>query len=262
MREIIDVGWVQLLLALLMVGVIVWISVRQHLALQRDLIIATFRATLQLILVGYYLDFIFGLRRWQWVMLTLAIMLGIATWTAAGRLRRRLPALSMMAAGSLALGSAITLAFSTQVVLRVSPWYDPQYLIPMGGMILGNAMNGAALAGERLQGDLRARLDEVETRLTLGFSGPEALLPLTQSALRAAMIPTINSMMVVGVVQFPGMMTGQILAGTSPLIAVKYQLIILIMIAAAVAVSALCFLRLLLRRYLTPAHQLRRHLIG
>jgi putative ABC transport system permease protein len=147
------------------------------------------------------------------------------------------------------------------VVIGVDPWYDPRYLIPIGGMILGNAMTGASLAGERFQGELRARVDEVETLLALGFSGLEAVRDLYRSAIRAAMIPTINAMLAVGIVQLPGMMTGQILSGTSPLIAVKYQALVMLMITCAVALSSFLFLRLALRRYLTPAHQLRRSLI-
>ena len=115
--------------------------------------------------------------------------------------------------------------------------------------------------GERLQGELRARAAEVETRLVLGFSGREAVQPLVRAALRAAMIPTVNGMMTVGLVQLPGMMTGQILAGASPLVAIRYQIVGMFMLAAATAIGALIFVRLAARSYLTPAHQLRRSLL-
>jgi len=128
-------------------------------------------------------------------------------------------------------------------------------------MILGNAMTSAALAGERLQAELRTRLGEVEARLTLGFSGREAVEPLVRSALRAAMIPTINGMATVGLVQLPGMMTGQILAGSSPRLAIEYQIVVVFMLAAATAMASLGFVRLAAGRYLTPAHQLRRYLL-
>jgi putative ABC transport system permease protein len=145
--------------------------------------------------------------------------------------------------------------------VRVRPWYDPQYIIPIAGMILGSAMTSAALAGDRLQGDLRVRADEVEAMLALGFSGREAVQPMARTALRAAMIPTVNGMMTVGIVQLPGMMTGQILAGSSPLLAIKYQLVVVFMQAAATALASLLFVRLAVGRYLTPAHQLRRYLL-
>jgi len=110
----------------------------------------------------------------------------------------------------------VTLAYVIGVVVQVRPWYEPQYIIPIAGMILGSSMTSSALAGDRLQGELRVRAAEVETRLALGFSGREAVQPLVRSALRAAMIPVVNGMMTVGLVQLPGMMTGQILAGSSP----------------------------------------------
>ena len=128
-------------------------------------------------------------------------------------------------------------------------------------MILGNSMTSAALAGERLQGDLAARRDEVEARLALGFSGREAVQPLVRASLRAAMIPTVNGMMTVGLVQLPGMMTGQILAGSSPLVAIRYQIVVVFMLGVATALGSLMFVRLAVSRYLTPAHQLRRYLL-
>jgi putative ABC transport system permease protein len=100
-------------------------------------------------------------------------------------------------------------------------------------MILGTSMTSAALAGDRLQADLAARREEVEARLALGFSGREAVQPLVRASLRASMIPTVNGMMTVGLVQLPGMMTGQILAGSSPLVAVRYQIVVVCMQAVA-----------------------------
>ena len=101
----------------------------------------------------------------------------------------------------------------------------------------------------------------MEARLALGFSGREAVQPLVRSALRAAMIPTVNRMMTVGLGQLPGMMTGQLLAGSPPLVAIRYQIVVVFMLAAATAVSSLLFVHLAARRYLTPAHQLRRYLV-
>jgi putative ABC transport system permease protein len=101
----------------------------------------------------------------------------------------------------------------------------------------------------------------VEARLALGFSGREAVQPMVRAALRAAMLPTITGMMTVGLVQLPGMMTGQILAGASPLVAIEYQLVVVLMLAAATAIASLVFVRLAVRRYLSPAHQFRRYLL-
>jgi putative ABC transport system permease protein len=146
-------------------------------------------------------------------------------------------------------------------VVRPTPWYDPQYVIPFAGMILGNAMNGASLAGERFQDELRSRRAEVETRLALGLSGNESVHPLLARALRASMIPTFNQFAVAGVVQLPGMMTGQILSGVEPIVAVEYQILIFFLLMTSTAISTLAFLVLIRSRYLTPAHQLRGNLL-
>lgn len=258
---VIDLSLWQLGLALLLVGVVVVVSARQALGLERDLVIGAIRTVVQLYLVGLVLAAVFSAARWYWVVLILVVMTAVATQAAVSRLAKPIPGGYRIAATALTVSTAATLAYVIGVVVQARPWYEPQYIIPIAGMILGNAMTSAALAGDRLQGDLRARADEVEAMLALGFSGREAVQPLVRSSLRAAMIPTVNGMMTVGVVQLPGMMTGQILAGTSPLVAIEYQIVVMFMLAAGTAVASLLFVRLAAGRYLTPAHQLRRYLL-
>jgi putative ABC transport system permease protein len=258
---VIDLSVWQLAGAVLLVGVIIAVSIRQALGLERDLAVGSFRTMAQLYGVGVILAAVFAAARWYWVVLMLMGMTAVATQAAVSHLKTPIPGGHRIAATALTLSTAATLAYVLTVVVQVRPWYEPQYIIPIAGIILGNSMTSAALAGERLQGELRARADEVEARLALGFSGREAVQPLVRSALRAAMIPTVNGMMTVGLVQLPGMMTGQILAGASPLVAIRYQIVVVFMLAAATAVSSLLFVRLAVRRYLTPAHQLRRYLV-
>ena len=259
--SVLDLSVPQLALALLLVGVVIMISVRQGLGLGRDLLVGSFRAIVQLYLVGLILAVVFHAARWYWVLLILAVMTAVAAQAATSRLPKPMPGGRGITALALTVSTAVTLAYVIGVIVQVRPWYDPQYIIPIAGMILGSAMTSAALAGDRLQGDLRVRADEVEARLALGFSGREAVQPMARAALRAAMIPTVNGMMTVGLVQLPGMMTGQILAGSSPLLAIKYQLVVVFMQAAATALASLLFVRLGAGRYLTPAHQLRRYLL-
>ncbi len=258
---VIDLSLWQLALALLLVAVVVIISLRQALGLGRDLVLGSIRTVVQLYGVGLILAAVFAAARWYWVVLILVAMVGVATQAAVSRLPKPIPGAYGIAAAALTVSTAATLAYVIAVVVQVRPWYEPQYIIPIAGMILGNSMTSAALAGDRLQGELRARAPEVETRLALGFSGREAVQPLVRSALRAAMIPTVNGMMTVGLVQLPGMMTGQILAGSSPLVAIRYQIVVVFMLAAATALGSLLFVRLAAGRYLTPAHQLRRYLL-
>ena len=259
--SVLDLSWERLALALLLVGVVIAISIRQGLGLGRDLVVGSLRAVVQLYLVGLILAVVFQAAQWYWVLLILAVMTAVAAQAATSRLAKPIPGGGGIAALALTVSTAVTLAYVIGVIVRVRPWYEPQYIIPIAGMILGSAMTSAALAGDRLQGDLRVRADEVEARLALGFSGREAVQPMARTALRAAMIPTVNGMMTVGLVQLPGMMTGQILAGSSPLLAIKYQLVVVFMQAAATALASLLFVRLAVGRYLTPAHQLRRHLL-
>jgi putative ABC transport system permease protein len=259
--SVLDLSLPQLVMALLLVGVVIAISIRQGLGLGRDLVVGSLRAVVQLYLVGLILAVVFQAAQWYWILLILAVMTAVAAQAATSRLAKPMPYARGIAALALTISTAVTLAYVIGVVVRVRPWYDPQYIIPIAGMILGSAMTSAALAGDRLQGDLRVRADEVEARLALGFSGREAVQPMARTALRAAMIPTVNGMMTVGLVQLPGMMTGQILAGSSPLLAIKYQLVVVFMQAAATALASLLFVRLAVGRYLTPAHQLRRYLL-
>jgi putative ABC transport system permease protein len=248
--SVLDLSWERLAMALLLVGVVIAISIRQGLGLGRDLVVGSLRAVVQLYLVGLILAVVFQ-----------AAITAVAAQAATSRLAKPMPGARGISALALTVSTAVTLAYVIGVIVRVRPWYEPQYIIPIAGMILGSAMTSAALAGDRLQGDLRVRADEVEARLALGFSGREAVQPVARTALRAAMIPTVNGMMTVGLVQLPGMMTGQILAGSSPLLAIKYQLVVIFMQAAATALASLLFVRLAVARFLTPAHQLRRYLL-
>ena len=258
---VVDLSVWQLALALGLVAAVVVVSVRQSLGLERDLMIGSARTVVQLYGVGFVLAAVFAAARWYWVVLILAVMIAVATQAAVSRLGKPLPGAGWIAATALTASTAATLAYVIAVVVQVRPWWEPQYIIPIAGMILGNSMTSAALAGDRLQGDLRARADEVEARLALGFSGQDAVQPMVRAALRTAMIPSVNAMMTVGLVQLPGMMTGQILAGTSPLLAIRYQIVVMFMLTAATGLGSLVFVRLAALRYLTPAHQLRRYLL-
>jgi putative ABC transport system permease protein len=258
---IIDLSIWQVALAFGLVLVVIGVSLYQSLGLERDLTIGSIRTVVQLYGVGLVLSAVFAAARWYWVVLILALMVVAATQAAVSRLGRPLPGAGWIATAALGISTAVTLAYVVAVVVQVRPWWEPQYIIPIAGMILGNSMTSAALAGDRLQGDLHARADEIEARLALGFSGTEAVQPMIRAAVRAAMIPTVNGMMTVGLVQLPGMMTGQILAGSSPLVAIRYQIVVVFMLATGTAVGSLLFVRLAARRYLTPADQLRRYLL-
>jgi putative ABC transport system permease protein len=180
---VLDLSLWQVGLAVLLVAVVVVVSARQALGLERDLVVGSVRTVVQLYVVGLILAVVFATARWYAVALILVVMTAVATQAAVARLRKPLPGGHWIAAAALTVSTAATLAYVIAVVVRVRPWYEPQYVIPIAGMILGNAMTSAALAGDRLQGDLRSRADEVETMLALGFSGREAVQPLVRASL-------------------------------------------------------------------------------
>ena len=256
-EPILEIGTGQLALTVILVLLVFVISAYEGLRIERDYFIGLIRTFVQLFLVGYILEEIFSLNRWYMVVLILAIMVGAACQAAVGRLKQNDLRLYLMMSMSLAIGAGITIFVVTEIILQIQPWYHPRYLIPLAGMILGNAMNGATIGAERYRSELILRRGEVEALLSLGFDSNKASATARRQAIVAALIPTLNSMMVVGVVSLPGMMTGQILAGTSPLIAVRYQIVVMIMISSAVTLSSFVMVHLHSRLMFTKDHQIR-----
>jgi len=156
------------------------------------------------------------------------------------------------AAGS----SVVTTATVTEIVLDVTPWYSPRYLIPLFGMVLGNSLTGISLSLERLLSGVRTKRAEIEDALCMGATRWEAVHPLLVDAVRTGMIPIINSMSVVGIVSLPGMMTGQILSGSDPAEAARYQVVVMFMVACACSLGALIACLLSYRHVFTARHQL------
>lgn len=201
-------------------------------------LLGALRTVVQLTLVGYVLVYVFSVDRWWLVLAALGLMTAVATREAVQRQESPPGRLYGVTGLALALGAGLTLIYVSSFVVRPDPWYNPRYLIPLFGMIISSAMNAAALAAERLAGEMEARSREIEARLALGADEVDASREPVRRAIRAASIPIMNQLMIVGIVALPGMMTGQILSGTSPLTAVRYQIVVMFMLAAAVAVSA------------------------
>ena len=252
----IHISNMDLLIALLFIAISGAISHWQKLELERDMAVGTIRAFAQLLAVGFVLQQLFDAARWYWVVLALAIMTTVAAHNGVRRQTGAKQGLFTVMMAAIATGASITLILVIGVVLRVRPWYMPQYVILIAGMILGNCMNGAALVVNRLHSELTLRRNLVEAALALGAPAKKAASEAMRESLRAAMMPTINSMMTVGLVHLPGMMTGQMISGTSPLDAVRYQIVVMLMIAAATAVTAMTAAFGALGVFFTPFHQL------
>lgn len=193
----------------------------------RTSIHAVSRMLVQLVLIGYFLLFIFESERASIVLAVLAVMVLASSWIALRTLRSRRRELYSRALGSLLIGGGLTLVLIVKGVLDLDPWYLPRYFIPLAGMIFANAMNSLSLAAERLDAELGRGV---------AYEAARGI------ALRAGLIPITNSLFAVGVVSLPGMMTGQILSGVSPLIAVRYQIMVMCMLFGAAGISTACFL--------------------
>ena len=234
-----DISLVQLLFGLVFILAAGVTSVLHSLRLERDLLIGTVRTFVQLFILGYILKFIFNIASGWLVMGVFAFMILFAAWEIRARVRERQVSFFFPLLISMTLSYFLVAYLVTAVLVGVEPWWKPQYFIPLGGMIIGNSMNAIAIALERLLGDLRERRGEVEMKLCLGADYKEASQAIVRNAMRSGMIPSINSLMGVGIVFIPGMMTGQILAGADPLIAIRYQIVVMVMLVGATAVGSL-----------------------
>lgn len=254
---IVSLSWLDLTLAFGLVLIAIGVSRWQGLGLGKDFAVGAVRTVLQLGLVGYVLVYIFALERWYLVVGALVLMLAVATHTAVERQRASHRRLLAITGAAMLLGSGLTLIYVGALVVRTEPWYNPRYLIPLFGMIVGNAMNAAALAAERLHSEFASRRSEVEAYLALGASVERASREPVRQALHASLIPTVNGLMVVGLVSLPGMMTGQIIAGTSPFTAVRYQVVVMFMLAGSVTITATLVTLWYRRTFFTEAEQLK-----
>jgi putative ABC transport system permease protein len=233
------IGAWELMLASGFLLVAMGLSWALSLGLVRSLAVAAARAYLQLIALGLVLRLVFGASTPWVVVAILTLMMVVGAQTLVSRVKGAPRGLFLRGLGAIVVsGVTVTLAV-TGLVVRVEPWYEPRYVIPIAGMVLGNTMNGIAVSLERLFGDLKNRELEIDALLALGARPWEVVHPSARTALRAGLIPTLNSMSAAGVVFIPGMMTGQVLAGTDPGVAAAYQIVVLLMISAATTLGSL-----------------------
>ncbi|THB65405.1 MAG: iron export ABC transporter permease subunit FetB [Desulfovibrio sp.] len=254
--EVIPISMVDLVISLVFILAAGLVSVLHKLSLHKDLLIGTARTFIQLLIMGYALTFVFELDSVLLVMGVYVVMIVFGAQIIHGRVKEREvnylgPTFLSMLAGYFLIAYVVT-----GVVVGSDPWWKPQYFVPLAGMVIGNSMSALAISLERLFTDLRAKLREVEMRLSLGADYAEASHEIMADALKAGMIPSINSMMGVGLVFIPGMTAGQVLAGSDPLMAVRYQIVVMLMMVASTALSTVVVLRLVRRRCFGPSHRL------
>jgi putative ABC transport system permease protein len=237
-------------------AIAVALSAWQRLGLAGSLALAIGRSLLQLAVLGYALTAVYELKS-PWVVLAfVGVMLVGVTLLTRNRISQRVPNLLLWVGGSLLSTTALTLIYATVLVFQPDIWYSPQLLIPLAGVILANGMNGAAIAGERLVSSLNANPTEIETHLSLGASPQIAIASYRRDAIKAGISPTLNTMMIIGLVTLPNFMAGQLLSGTQPLVAAIYQGAILILLLFSTLVAILLITHGITRQYFNAAQQL------
>ncbi len=246
-------------LAALLVVALALTSVRIYPGLAKQLLVAALRTAIQLTLIGLVLKTLFANSSLLWVSVLSGVMLAVAGREVVVRQQRRFVGGWGYAIGTVSMfTSSFTVAlFALIVVVGNDPWYQPQYAIPLLGMLLGNTMNGIALALDRLTQTAWDQRDTIEARLMLGHSTAQALSGIRQQVFRSGLIPIINAMATAGIVSLPGMMTGQILAGAPPVEAVKYPIMIMFLIAGGAGFGTLAAVRLSVRRLFDERERLR-----
>ena len=246
-------------LAALLVLALALTSARIYPGLAKQLLVAALRTAIQLTLIGLVLKALFANSNLLWVGLLSLLMLVVAGREVMTRQHRRFAGRWGYGIGvvSMFVSSFTVALFALIVVVGNEPWYQPQYAIPLLGMLLGNTMNGIALALDRLTQSAWEQRDVIEARLMLGYSASEAVSGIQQQVFRSGLIPIINAMAAAGIVSLPGMMTGQILAGAEPVEAVKYQILIMFLVSAGSGFGTLAAVHLAVRRLFDERQRLR-----
>lgn len=256
MPGLIELDLGDLALALGMMAMSIGLSAWERLGLEWTIAIATARTLLQLLVVGYILAFVFALNNPWAVLAILLVMLTIAAIVTRNRIGKKIPRVLPLVWGSIFISTVLTLGYTTILVIQPPRWYEPQYLIPLAGIVLGNAMNGAAISGERLVSTINTSRLEIETHLSLGATPQQAVSQYRKEAIKAGFIPTVNLMMVVGIVTLPGIITGQLLSGIDPLAAASYQILVIFMLAFTTLVTIILVTQGLYRQFFNSAAQL------
>ncbi|MGB5834714.1 MAG: iron export ABC transporter permease subunit FetB [Thiohalocapsa sp.] len=257
--SLISLGPFDLALAAGLVLLLAALSWWLHLGVERRILIAAARSTVQLVLLGLVLKVLFETTDPLLIGLLALVMVSVAGWEVMARQKRRFggPWGYGIGALSMFLSSFSITVLALTVIIGVDPWYQPQYLIPLLGMLLGNTMSGIAIAMDGLTRQAFDGRASIEARLLLGATWSEAIADIRRDALRSGLIPIVNAMASAGIVSLPGMMTGQILAGSPPMEAAKYQLLIMFLVSAGTGLGSVAAVWIGSRRLFDERERLR-----
>lgn len=224
---------------------------------EKEILIASIRMTLQLIIVGYLMVYVFESPSPFTTIFIWAAMIIFSIHNIIKRTQRKIStSLKKIIGLSMLCGTASCLLYFLIIVIGITPWYNPQYFIPIAGMLIGNAMTGISLGINQLVNGIHEQKEQIEAKLMLGATPKTAMQPIVKKAFDAAILPTINSMVGMGIVFLPGMMTGQILSGTSPITAIEYQIAIMLGILGSVTLTVILFVQLGYQTFFNQHQQL------
>ena len=235
---IFDISIINLVVAYIFVLILILIVRNEDIGHEKQIIIASFRMTIQLVLVGYVLTYVFENPNPYITIVILLIMETFAIFNIYSRVERKLSnSLKLIIGISMFGGTLASILFFLFIVINIEPWFMPQYFIPISGMLIGNSMTGISLGAQGLITGINDNKERIENALMLGATPEKATKDIQNRSFYNAVLPTINSMIGMGIVFLPGMMTGQILAGAAPLTAIKYQIAIMMGILGSVTLT-------------------------
>lgn len=257
MGKIVDLQLWQIIAAYVFVLVLIIIVKIKGIQKEKEILISTFRMTIQLILVAYILTYVFDHRHPLLTLAIIAVMEIFAIFNIFKRVKVHLSSkLKRIIAFSMITGTLFSIFYFILVIVNLSPWYEPRYFVTIGGMIIGNSMTGISLGVSKMVDGMKSHKHLVESALMLGATPKVASKEIVNSAFDSAILPTINSMVGMGIVFLPGMMTGQILSGTSPIVAIEYQIAIMLGIVGSVALTVVMFVNLGYKTFFNNRSQL------
>jgi len=257
MDGVIDLKLWQMAAAYIFVVILLLIVRIRGISREKEILISSIRMTIQLILTGYILVYLFDNINPVYTIIVIGLMETFAIYNIFKRTKTIISnSLKKIIAFSMLVGTLFSLIYFLLVVINISPWYDPRYFIPIAGMIIGNSMTGISLGVTRLVDGMYSQKHLVESALMLGATPKIATKEIVDNAFDSAILPTINSMVGMGIVFLPGMMTGQILSGTSPVTAIEYQIAIMLGILGSVALTVILFVQLGYKTFFNEQTQL------
>ncbi|WP_144508306.1 ABC transporter permease [Bacillus thuringiensis] len=269
MKGVIELQIWQLAAAYIFILILIGLVKLKGIPREKQIALATFRMTIQLVLVAYVLTYVFENSN---PFYTIALITSITTFAIFNIYKRvnipmskelkrvNIPMskeLKRVAALSMVAGSIGPLLLFIFVIIGHDPWYAPQYIVPITGMLVGNAMTGVSLGANTFLNNMKSQRGQIEGALMLGATPKEATAPLIRDAFDSAILPTINSMVGMGIISLPGMMTGQILSGVSPFTAIQYQIAIILGISGSTAFAVIIFLQLGYKTFFNKRCQLK-----